>query len=202
MLTLQQAQAAITQRNSSNSITPQDVVNLLQNVKGTTLASIVQVTQVKTAAAHKAENVQKVTAASVQLFNNVKDFANVYSAAVKRSAGQFADNDPANVKDFEQQDSYFAHTTTFSLVQHKTDASKFYLYAIYNNADSMYFINNTLATKQEVAALLTPAAAKDLLAGSNVVHNKANDVLHTVQVRTISLDSIVQLNAMKQQLTV
>jgi hypothetical protein len=202
MLTLQQAQAAITQRNSSNSITPADVVQLLANVKGTTLASIVQVTQVKTAAAHKAENVQKVTAASVQLFNNVKDFANVYAAAVKRSAGNIADNDATKVNNFEQQDSYFAHTSTFSLVQHKTDASKFYLYAIYNNADSLYFINNTLATKQEVAQLLTPAAARDLLNPTNVVHNVTNDVMHTVQVRTISLDSIVQLKAQRQTLTV
>jgi hypothetical protein len=202
MLTLQQAQAALVQRANNNAITPQQVEALLQSVKGTTLASIVQVTKVATAAAHKTTSVQKVTKASIQLFNNVKDFANVYTAAVKRSAGSIADNSAANVADFKQQDSAYAHTNTFSLVQLKTNPSKHYLYAIYNTADSLYFINNALATKQQVAALLTPSAAKDLLAGSAIVHNKANDVLHDVQVRTVSLDSIVQLNAVKQSLVV
>jgi len=202
MLNLQAAQTALQQRANNNSITPQQVEQLLQNVHGVTLASILQVTKVATAAAHKATNVQKVTKASIQLFNNVQDFKNVYAAAVKRTAGSIADNNAANVNAFVQQDNYFQHTATFSLVQHKTDASKYYLYAIYNTADSLYFIDGVNATKQQVAALLTPSAARDLLAGSNVVHNKTNDVLHTVQVRTIALDSIVELNAVKQSLTV
>jgi len=202
MLTLATAQQALQQRANNNTITAQQVAQLLQNVRGITLASVLQVTQVKTAAAHKAVNVQKVTQASIQLFNNVNDFKNVYAAAVKRTAAQIADNAAQNVAGFEQQDNYFAHTSTFSLVQHKTDATKFYLFAIYNTANSLLFIDNTLATKQQVAALLTASAAKDLLAGTNVVHNKTHDVLHTVQVRTIALDSIVQLNAQKQSLTV
>jgi hypothetical protein len=203
MLNLQQAQAALTQRSNSTFVTPQQVEQLLQNVRGTTLASIVQVTDVASVAAkHKANKVQKVTQASVQLFNNVKDFANVYTAAVKRSAGSIADNDVAKVADFEQQDNYFTHTATFSLCQHKADSTKYYLFAIYNNANSMYFINNDLATKDEVAALLQPAAAKKLVEGNTIVHNKANDIMHDVQVRTIALTSIVQLNAQKQSLVV
>lgn len=202
MLTLQQAQAALTQQANSTFITPQQVQNVLANVRGVTLANIVTVTKVATAAAHKAHNVQKVTQASVQLFNNLQDFKNAYTAAVKRSAAQIDANDTNKVLNFEQQDNYFAHTSTFSLVQHKTDSTKFYLFAIYNNANSMLFIDNNLATKQQVAALLTPSAAAKMLEESNVVHNKANDILHTVQVRTIALSSIVQLNAMKQSLTV
>lgn len=202
MLTLAQAQQALQQRANNTVITPVQVEQLLQNVRGTTLASIVQVTKVATAAANKARNVQKVTEASIQLFNNIADFKNVYTAAVKRSANAIADNSAANVANFEQQDNYFQHTATFSLVQHKKDASKYYLFAIYNRADSLLFIDGQPATKQAVAALLTPSAAKELLAGTNIVHNKANDVLHTVQVRTIALDSIVELNAMKQSLTV
>lgn len=201
MLTLQQAQAAITQRNSNVVITPQQVQQLLQNVRGVTFANIVQVTQVGTAAAHKAHNVQKVTQASVQLFNNVNDF-NVYANAVKRSASKIADNAAADVSNFTTQESYFAHTNCFSLVQHKKDNTKFYLYAIYNSAQSMLFIDNTLATKQQVAMLLQPAAAKKLLEENTVVQNVANNVLHTVQVRTVSLDSIVQITAQKQTLTV
>lgn len=202
MLTLAQAQQALQQRSNNNFVTAQDVEQMLQNVKGTTFASIVQVTQVKTAAAHKDRNVQKVTQASVQLFNNVQDYKNVYAAAVMRSAAQIADNSAADVQAFKQQDSYFAHTNTFSLVQHKTDATKYYLYAIYNNANSLYFIDGQQATKAEVAALLTASAAKDLLNSSNVVHNVANDIMHTVQVRTIALSSIVELKAMRQTVAV
>jgi len=203
MLDTQTAKAALTDRANSNTITPAQVEAMLQNVKGTTLASIVQVTDVASvAAAHKANKVQKVTKASIQLFNNVADYNNVYAAAVKRTASQIADNSAAAVAGFEQQDNYFAHTATFSLVQNKKDASKHYLFAIYNNADSLYFINNTLATKQEVAALLQPAAARKLLEDTSIVHNKTHDIMHTVQVRTIALDSIVQLKAMKQVLAV
>lgn len=203
MLDTQTAKAALTDRANSRTITPAQVEALLQSVKGTTLASIIQVTDVASiAAAHKANKVQKVTQAGIQLFNNVADYNNVYAQAVKRSAAKIADNDQAAVAGYTAQDNYFAHTSTFSLVQHKTDASKFYLFAIYNTADSLYFINNTLATKQEVAALLQPAAAKKLLEDNSVVHNKTHDILHTVQVRTIALASIVSLKAMKQQLTV
>jgi hypothetical protein len=202
MLTLAAAQQALQQRANNNTITAQQVEQLLQNVRGTTLASIVQVTKVATAAVNKARTVQKVTRASIQLFNNVNDFKNVYTAAVKRTAGSIADNDTAKVNNFEQQDNYFTHTSTFSLVQHKTDASKYYLFAIYNTAESMLFIDGQQATTQEVAQLLTPSAAKTLLQPSNIVHNVTNDIMHTVQVRTIGLDSIVQLNAQKQQLTV
>jgi hypothetical protein len=202
MLNLQAAQAALVAQANNNFITAQDVEALLQNVRGTTLASITQVTKVATAAVNKARTVQKVTQASIQLFNNVNDFKNVYTAAVKRSANAIADNNAANVNDFEQQDNYFTHTNTFSLVQHKTDPSKFYLFAIYNTAESMLFIDGVQATKQEVAQLLTPSAAKTLMQPSNIVHNVTNDVFHTVQVRTIGLNSIVQLNAMKQQLAV
>lgn len=203
MLTLTTAKAALTDKANNVVITPQQIETVLANVRGVTLASIMQVTNVSSvAAAHKANKVQKVTQASIQLFNNVNDYNNVYAAAVKRTAATIADNDTAAVAGFETQENYFAHTNTFSLVQHKKDAAKFYLFAIYNSADSLYFINNSVATKQEVAALLQPAAAKKLLEDNSVVHNKTHDIMHTVQVRTIALDSIVQLKAMKQVLAV
>jgi hypothetical protein len=202
MLTLQQAQTALQQRNNANTITPQQVEQLLANVRGVTLASILQVTQVASVAAiHKAHNVQKVTAASIQLFNNVNDYG-VYKNAVQRSANKIVDNDSTNVQNFVVQDSYFAHTNTFSLVQHKTDSTKYYLYAIYNNANSLYFIDNALATKQQVAMLLQPSAATKLLEDNSITHNVTNDVMHSVILRTISLDSIVQLKAQKQTLAV
>ena len=204
MLDTQTAKAALTDKANTNVITAQQVEAILQNVKGTTLASILQVTDVgNIAAANKGNIVHKVTKASIQLFNNVADYNNVYAAAVKRTAAAIADNDAQAVAGYTVADTAsFTHTNTFSLVQNKKDPSKFYLFAIYSTADSLYFINSTLATKEQVAALMQPAAAKKLLEDTSVVHNKTHDIMHTVQVRTIALDSIVQLKAMKQVLAV
>lgn len=201
MLTLATAQQHLQAHANANTITAQQVAQLLQNVRGVTFANIAYVSKVATAAAHKLQNVQKVTVANVQLFNNLQAFTDVYTNAVKRTATQFADNNAADVQGFEKQDNYFTHTPCYSVVEHKTNGKE-YLFAIYNSADSMLFINNVQATKQEVAALLTASAAKELLAGSNVVHNKANNVLHTVQVRTVALANIVSIAAAKQSLTV
>jgi uncharacterized ParB-like nuclease family protein len=201
MLTLVQAQQALQQHANANTISAQQITQMLQNVRGVTFANIAYVSKVATAAAHKLQNVQKVTVANVQLFNNLQAFTDVYTNAVKRTAAHIADNNAADVQGFTKQDNYFAHTPCHSIVQHKTNGKE-YLFAIFNSADSMLFINNNVATKQEVAALLTASAAKELLAGSNVVHNKANNVMHTVQVRTIALENIVSVTAAKQSLTV
>lgn len=201
MQTLEElAVATINAQRNGYSITANDVATLLKDVKGTTFASIITVTKVATAAAHKAEQIFKVTTATVQLFNNVSEFTSVYERAVKRSATKL--NSEATVEHFQAQDTYFFHTDCYSVVQHKTDASKQYLYAIYNNAKSVYVHNDKLISKEDAAAYCTPSAQKEMLKTGNVVHNVSNDVTHDVTVRTIGLGSIVQLNAMKQSLTV
>jgi hypothetical protein len=204
MLTLAHAQTVLSQHADAVAIRPQQIKQLLQDVKGVTFANITQVTAVPgIAAAHKAANtIVKVTVANIQLFNNVADYANVYEAAVKRTAAKITDNDVQAIANFKTSENYFKHTDCFSLVQHKTDATKFYLYIIYNNADSLYFINNMPATKQKVAALLQPAAAKKLLEDNNVVYNATNNIMHSVQCRTVALSSIVQIKAVRQSLTV
>jgi hypothetical protein len=120
---------------------------------------------------------------------------------LQRSAAQHANNDVANVQQFTAQQNYFTHTQCYSIVQHKQTQAQ-YLYAIYNNAQSVYFINNAVATKQQVAALLTASAASKLLQASNTVHNVTHNVTHNVQVRTVALNNIVSIVANKQQLAV
>jgi len=200
MLDLSQARAALTQKLMNPPINEQQVQLLLDGVKGTTFAGITTVTQVKTAAANKHRLVQKVTVAQVQLFNSIQDARNVYTAAVKRSAGKL-NNDPQNIEDFEASSNYFEHTSCFSIVRHRAQA-KFYLWTIYNSADSQLFIDGTPASKQEVAALLTPAAAEALLNPRATTVNKTNDVEHAVVVRTIAMMSIVEIRCQRQQLTV
>lgn len=200
MLNLQTAQNILALANNNSSITAQQIVALLAN-KSTTFAQINYATTVATAAAHKALNIKKVTSANVQLFSNINAFTSVYTNAVKKTASNIAQNEPQAVQQFTAQQNYFKHTNCYSIVQHNTN-NNLYLYAIYNKASSMYFINNVQATKQQVAQYLTASASNKLLNSTSIVHNKANNVLHSVQVRTIALSNITQINANAQQLIV
>lgn len=180
---------AVALQQTGTAITPADVSNVLATVKGTTFATITQVTKVATAAAHKAVTINKVTEASVQLFNNINAFTSVYANAVKRDAG---------VAEFTVQDNYFEHTDCYSVVKHKTKEA-YYLYAIYNNAKSVYVMDGREMTKAEVAAYMTPSAAKALL-DPQPTHNVLNNVEHSVAVRTVALANIVSIVANKQLL--
>jgi len=172
----------------------QQIKALLNNVS-TTFAQVGYSTKVNTAAAHKAVSIVKVTNANVQLFSNIKAATSVFANAVKKSAAKLGEE----VQSFQVSDTYFEHTDCYSIVEHKTKGS-LYLYCIYNNSKSAYFINGAPATKAEVAAYLTPSAAKALLEPTKVVHNKTNDVTHDVVVRTIGLDNITSIKACKEQL--
>lgn len=200
MLNNAQAQAILAQHANAQNISAAQVAALLANVS-VTFAQIAYVTQVQTSAANKHLNVQKVTVANVQLFANINAATSVFANAVQRSAAQIASNNAANVAAFTAQSNYFAHTACYSVVQHKQTLAQ-YLYAIYNNASSVYFINNVVATKQQVAALLTASASAKLLQASNTTHNKTHNVTHNVNVRTIALHNIVSIHANKQALSV
>ncbi len=170
--------------------------------KSSTFASIDYVTEVATSAAHRDAGVkiEKHTTANVMLFANLKAATDVYSNAVKKTAGRIEENDEQAVEEFVKSGNYFEHTQCFSIVQHKTKPGM-YLWCMYNNAQSEYFVNGAAATKQEVAQYLTPSAAKALMEDKSVVYNKRNDVLHTVIVRTIALHNLRAIRACGQAVT-
>jgi hypothetical protein len=203
MLNATIAQAAIAAHANNNVITAQQVTALLQNVHGVTFATVTQVTPVATAAKYKNVNIVKVTVANVQLFNNVKQFNNVYAAAVKRSAAQIVTNDTQNVQQFVTKETYYMHTACFSVVQHKTNGTQ-YLYCLLNNnnAKSAYYIDGQCVTKEQVAQYLSASAAKNLLNATNTIHNVTNNIEHTVKVFTPKLQNIVSIVAQKQTVQV
>lgn len=172
-------------------------ISALLGNSSTTFANINYTTKVATAAKFKAINITKTTAANVTLFANIKALTTVYKNAVIKSANNIDDQ---AIADFIVSDTYFEHTDCFSIVKHKTQ-DKFYLYAMFNHSSSEYFIDGVKASKQDVAAFLTPSAATTLLAPNNIVHNKTNDVLHAITIRTISLDNINSMVANKSSLT-
>lgn len=174
----------------------EQIIRQLLEGKSTTFASIDYSTRVATAAKHKDVNVQKLVHANVQLFSNINAATSVFKNAVKRSADKL-DNDKDSVENFVVQENYFVHTDCYSIVEHRTNGKK-YLYAIFNNAQSSYMIDNKPATSEEVIALLTPSAAKKMQDTSGIVYNQANNIQHDVQVRTISLENIISITASKQ----
>jgi hypothetical protein len=193
------ATTALNQHSTGISITAGDVAALLSPLKGTTFANVTQVTPVKVAARFKDLDIKKVTIANVQLFNNLKEYTYVYSAAVKRSAEKIQTNDQDKVENFEKSDNWFEHTECFSVVKHKSKP-QFYLFALYNNAESVYTLDDQSVSKEIVADFCTPSEAKKLLDDSGIVENKKNGIEHTVIARTIDLSNIVSIKAMKQQL--
>lgn len=187
--------------NATQRITAQQVANMLANVFGTTFASVVQCTPVKLAAAHKLRNVRCVTRANVMLFNNLQAFTSAYANAVKRSAAKIASNDADAVSNFAAATTWFEHTDCYSVVKHKQHDS-YYLYAIYSNAVSEYYIDGVAASKAQVAALMTASAAATLLNTDKRVLNATHNIEHDVVVRTVALDNVVQLTAAHTTLTV
>lgn len=198
MLNTQQAQQALLAHANNNTINAQQVQILLAN-KSVQFANIVYCTKVATSAKHKNVNITKVVSANVQLFSNIKAL-NLYAQQVMRSANAL--NADANVTNFIASSTYFTHNANcYSLVTHNT-TNAVYLYAIFNSASSVYFINNVVATKQQVAQYLTASASAKLLQDNNTVHNVTNNVTHSVKVRTIALQNLVSIKANKQALTV
>ncbi len=198
--TLQQVLHVLQLHASNSTLTVPQIHQLLGNAS-VTFAQITYVTEVKTAAAHSAENIQKVTHANVILCSNINAKTKLYANKVKRSAANY-NNDQTAVENFQSSGNYYEHTDCFSIVVHKQHADKFYLYAIYNNAVSAYVHNGNIVDEQHVAQFLTPAAKKALLDKSGVVHNKTHNVTHNVAVRAIALSNIVGIRARKQLVTV
>lgn len=195
----QTALQALALHNTAQAIVPAQIEALLAAVRGTTFANIVQVTPAALAAKHKHVTISKVTEASVQLFNNLNEYTSVYANAVKRSALKIADNDKEAVEDFVPQAAWFEHTQCYSIVKHKTK-EQYYLYAIYNNAESVYIMDGRELSKHEVAQYMTPAAARDLLQPYDAVLNVKHDILHNVTLRAVALCNIVSIVAQKQLL--
>lgn len=200
-ITQQQAQAAIQAHASNTTISQQQIAALLKDVS-VTFAQITYVTQVQLAAAHKAQNIVKVTAANVMLCSNIKAHTAVYKRRVQRSAAKYASNSAAAVAAFTASPASYTHTAVHSIVHNNKNINAMYLYCFYNRATSVYMHNGAAVTKQHVAAYCTNSAAAALLNATKQVHNVTHDITHDVTVRTIALHNIVSIRARKQLLTV
>ena len=206
MFTAAQAQAALALRANEMEITREGVIDLLVKVKGTTFAHLVHCTDVTlSAAARKAgHEFVKLSSVSVQLFNNIKDFRNVYEAAVKRSAERLGQTAQADIDNFEVQSNWFEHDPEcYSLVHHKEHTEQHYLYFIANGGESLYYDvkRGREATKQDLYPFLTPSGER-ALSKPSIVENKATGVVHDVTVRVVKLENVLGIRAMGYELDV
>ena len=192
------AQAAIAAHNAQNAITAEQISAALANVS-VTFASIVTVTDVTTAAKHKNVSIKKVTDATVQLYNNVNAASAVYAKAVKRSAAQYA-NDAESVNNFTAQAASHVHDATCYSIVHNANTASTMLYARYLRSRSIYMLNGSIISKEQVAEYLTPSAANALLNAKDVVTNKTNNIVHNVRIATVKLQNIVKMRVRKQLL--
>jgi hypothetical protein len=168
------------------------VSEMLEDTKGVAFASITTATEVKLAAAHKDKLIIKVSRSNVILANNLHNWTSVYRNKVERETGE----------KFELSDNWFEHTDCFSVVRHKGDHSKLYLYAIFNTAhETAYWDWHTgiALQKTAVAAMLTPSAREKFMKPVPT-YNARNDVEHSVVVRTIGLQNVVELKVNGEEL--
>jgi hypothetical protein len=170
-------------------------VKELLNHHGVRFAQVSTVTPVSTAAANKHIKITKATTANVALYASLKDFE-VYRKSVLKSAAKIEENDPDKIAEFQTQDNWFTHDDPecWALVHHKTKGNA-YLYAVYNGAESSYYIDGIEATKEQVAEYLTPSAKETLLNPKEHVENKTYGIVHDVITRTISLDNVKEIRA-------
>lgn len=187
---------ANTQQTAQN--TASAVQAMLANTK-TTFAHVVQVTQVKTAAAHKQQTILKVSSVNVML----STCANTYTNAVKNSAAKQATNSTNNVNNFKASKASFTRTSCAAIAHsNKTQALQL-VYLAFNNVKSAnktyYICANTMQvlSKEQVAQYLTASAAKQLLNKQTTVTNKTHNIVHTVHTRSVNMHNVISVTANK-----
>ena len=165
----------------------------LETIKGSTIANIDTVTPVTVSAENKKAGIviTKFTSGSVMLFNNINDTTDPYLNKVLKTS---------DAESFEKSSTYFHHLDCYSLCKHNTK-DEYYICLIWNNAQSVYFVNGIEATKEQVAQYQTPSEAKKTLDKSGIVYNKTNDVEHHAIFRVVKLDNIKRLAVAGQVIT-
>jgi hypothetical protein len=181
-----------TVTDTTSTITASQIVQALRTVKGATFATLTQASQVKTAAAHRSQNIYKITVQNVTLCNSD---ASLYSNAVARETEQAFTAMPSN---------YDMINNSYSVCSLKSNPAKHYLRAIVNKCLQVaYYCANTnaIVSKADVAPYLTNSAREQLLNPSTSTHVAHADVVHTVTARTFALQNIYSINVNKQSLT-
>jgi hypothetical protein len=174
----------------------QQLVDLLANTKGSTLAQIETLTPVSLSAANKKAGVEayKRTNGSVVLFNNLKDSTDPYVNRVLKSIERAG----GEVVEWQKGKSWWHHTAEcYSLAKHNTK-DDYYIALHWNDSTVEFLLNGKVSNRKTVASFMTPSGAKELLDDSGVVFNVTNQVEVSDFIRVVKLENVVKLTAKKQ----
>lgn len=172
--------------NTQHNTVASAILNALVN-NSSVNALLLTSTNIAVAAKHKNSVViTKQSAVNATLYAS----AQAYTQLVQASAAQQQSNasNAASVVNFSAQASKYTHLKHAHCLC--TLNNNLYLQVICNSASSTYYINNVVATKQQVAQYLTTSAANAMLNSSSVQTNKTHNIQHNVVVRTYKLSSI------------
>ena len=193
-LTLAIALTLITARNNEQTIKDTDIVNLLANNKGATRCSYSAVTDVPVSASNKKAGIEilKVTASTMNLYNSLKDETNPYLNKFKKEG----------ITDYQLSGNWHEHyNDCYSVVQKKSNPVFKYLYCLPDSSKSLFIMNGKQVSREVVASYQTPSEAKKTL-GETTTYSVKNDVEVETVCRCYSLDNIVSITAIKQELSV
>lgn len=161
------------------------VRDIMQGRTNDVTVAVHQCTPVATAAAHKHVCIEKHSFVKATLSNN----PSAYTVAVRNDSGN---------------EQFVARAATFTrdaecpalVTSAKGNVQLCYI-AQGSLGPSYYTIDGRVASKQEVAELLTPSAAKALLNPLAAVHNKEQDTTHNVHIRTVNIANIVSIEVLE-----
>jgi hypothetical protein len=185
------------QNAAQSKISAAQIVDALR--PGVNFAALDYCVELNTSAANRAVKLRKAVRSNVQIFASIKDY-DLYRKQVLRSANKLSDSE---ITEYVVSDTYFEHTQEcFSIVQHKKDSAKQYLYVVVNSAESQCFVNDVAASKEDTASYMTKSDAAKLLNTSSTVYSVKNDVTHDVTLRTIMLSNLVRIAVNKQVIAI
>lgn len=198
MLTESQALDVVT-LNDSIKKESHNLNSLLDSTVGTTFASMVSVTDVALAAAHKKAGivVKKVVQSTIIVANNLQESTNLYTNKVMRTVDQSPNHDD---KPFVFSGSNYERVPgdAYSVISLRSNNDKKYLEAFPQATQGVHYIKIeggevSAITKDELVNYLTPSAAKKLFEDKSVVYNVKNDVTHSAVYRAYKVESIHSL---------
>lgn len=176
-----------------------DIFNILRNTV-TTFAHVVQATPVKLAAKNSERNIMKVSTSNVMISSS----HDTYERAVKNSAVKAGSNEN-KVAEFKPQKAWFTRREDCAaLATANKNGLPVLVYMTYpnpRNAGKRYFIDadtQEMMTAEQVAELMTPSAAKQLLDPPATQKNVKHDIEHTVGTRAVYLHNVLKVIANKQ----
>lgn len=167
------------------------IVEILNTTNGSTIVRLQYTTEVKTAAKHKAVKIEKTTIASALLFGKVSAYKNAYKRRVQKTALEIEGNNQESIDNFQLSDNWhIASEQAYSIRLHKEKGTKYLFPMFTGHSKTVFTIDGVPASREQVAAFLTPSAARDLLDTTGIVTNKKNGVKHRAIVRTIGMENV------------